>query len=77
MSLALETKVDGLIARVQELEDELAGRSHAPQLDMDHRHLDTSWLLSTSTIVFLMQLGFAMLEAGMCRQNNVSFAPAL
>ena len=25
----------------------------------------------TSTIVFLMQLGFAMLECGMCRQNNV------
>ena len=25
----------------------------------------------TSAIVFLMQLGFAMLECGMCRQNNV------
>ena len=27
--------------------------------------------IMTSTIVFLMQLGFAMLEGGMCRQNNV------
>lgn len=32
---------------------------------------DVAWKLLTSTFVFLMQLGFAMIEAGMSRQVNV------
>ena len=32
---------------------------------------DVLWKLMTSTLVFLMQLGFAMIESGMCRQVNV------
>jgi len=60
-----------LTERVAYLEAELNGQVTAPALDSDHKHLDTSWLLLTSAIVFLMQLGFAMLESGMCRQNNV------
>ena len=57
--------------RIALLEAQLQGSVNAPILDRDHKHLDTSWLIITSTIVFLMQLGFAMLEAGMCRENNV------
>ena len=32
---------------------------------------DVQWKLLSSTFVFLMQLGFAMIESGMCRQVNV------
>ena len=66
-----DAQIARLEARVTELEHQLDGSAHSKQLDMDHMHLDTDWLILTSTIVFLMQLGFAMLEAGMCRENNV------
>ena len=33
--------------------------------------VDTSWILSSAALVILMQLGFAMLEAGTVRANNV------
>ena len=32
---------------------------------------DALWTLVSSTLLFLMQLGFAMVESGMCRQVNV------
>ena len=32
---------------------------------------DIQWKLLSSTFVFLMQLGFAMIESGMCREVNV------
>ena len=31
-----------------------------------------SWILLTAAVVFFMQYGFALLEAGMCRKNNVT-----
>ena len=31
---------------------------------------DVEWKLVASTFVFFMQLGFAMVESGMCRQVN-------
>ncbi len=33
--------------------------------------LDTVWVLFTSCLVFLMIIGFSLLEAGFCRQKNV------
>ena len=33
--------------------------------------MDAAWVISCATLVFLMQLGFAQLEAGMCRPKNV------
>jgi Amt family ammonium transporter len=45
--------------------------------DMEMNHnavllpMDAAWVLSCATLVFLMQLGFAQLEAGMCRPKNV------
>ena len=33
--------------------------------------MDASWVLTCATLVFLMQLGFAQLESGMCRPKNV------
>ena len=68
----LEVLVHQLAARVEQLEAELDGHDHAPPVIIrTAEHLDTSWILITSSLVFLMQLGFAMLESGMCRQNNV------
>ena len=32
---------------------------------------DVEWKVLTSAFVFMMQLGFAMVESGMCRQVNV------
>lgn len=32
---------------------------------------DTAWVLTTAPLVLLMQLGFAMLEAGSVREHNV------
>ena len=71
---ALQSTIELLEQRVATLENELmadAGIKAAPAIISAERHLDTSWLLITSSLVFLMQLGFAMLEGGMCRQNNV------
>jgi len=33
--------------------------------------MDMAWVIGCATLVFLMQLGFAQLEAGMCRPKNV------
>jgi len=32
--------------------------------------MDTMWVLLTATLVFFMNLGFAMLESGLCRAKN-------
>ena len=34
--------------------------------------MDAAWVISCATLVFLMQLGFAQLEAGMCRPKMSS-----
>ena len=33
--------------------------------------MDASWVLTCATLVFLMQLGFAQLEAGLVQTKNV------
>lgn len=43
----------------------------AARLDMQQRALDAAWVLSSMILVMLMQLGFAMLEAGIVREQNV------
>jgi len=32
--------------------------------------LDTAWVLFTAFLVFFMNLGFAMVESGLCRAKN-------
>ena len=38
---------------------------------MDARSLDTVWILLAAVLVFFMQAGFAMVEAGFTRAKNV------
>jgi hypothetical protein len=33
--------------------------------------IDTGWIVLCGTLILLMQVGFAMLESGMVRENNV------
>ena len=37
---------------------------------MDARALDTVWILLAAVLVFFMQAGFAMVEAGFTRAKN-------
>jgi len=67
---------EDLLQRIAALEAQMLSLTQASEADVawddqSKQDIDTSWLIITSTIVFLMQLGFAMLEGGMCRQNNV------
>lgn len=41
-----------------------------PNAALEHgdRPEDLQWKILTATLVFLMQLGFAMIDSGMCRQ---------
>ena len=41
------------------------------QLDSLHNELDTFYLFWAATLVFSMQLGFALLSAGAVRNKNV------
>jgi hypothetical protein len=78
--LQAQAMVSDLEARLAALEAQLASMTMNEakafkSLQIDEKQaghdINTSWLILTSTLVFLMQLGFAMLECGMCRQNNV------
>ncbi len=51
----------------QETDDEIAR-----QIDDLIAAIDTAWLLVTAFLVFLMQAGFAMLEAGFVRAKNTA-----
>ena len=50
---------------------ELAINEVGGELDTVLLPMDAAWVLSCATLVFLMQLGFAQLEAGICRPKNV------
>ena len=39
-------------------------------MDMNKIALDTIWVLFTAFLVFFMNLGFAMVESGLCRAKN-------
>ncbi|MEO8070256.1 MAG: ammonia permease, partial [Acidobacteriota bacterium] len=42
----------------------------APAIDNTKVALDTIWVLVTAFMVFFMNLGFAMVESGLCRSKN-------
>jgi Amt family ammonium transporter len=49
----------------------LAGaQDQAPAIDNTKVALDTIWVLVTAFLVFFMNLGFAMVESGLCRAKN-------
>ena len=54
----------------------LVGTASAQEVDEEVLDLiaaiDTAWLLVTAFLVFLMQAGFAMLEAGFVRSKNTA-----
>ncbi len=45
-------------------------QSAAPSIDETKVAIDTTWTLITAFLVFIMNLGFAMLESGLCRAKN-------
>lgn len=51
-------------------ETQLIARFEAEQAELA-ASIDTTWVLSSAVLVLLMQLGFAMLEAGSVRSQNV------
>ena len=42
----------------------------APAIDNTKVAMDTMWTLITAFLVFFMNLGFAMVESGLCRAKN-------
>jgi Amt family ammonium transporter len=48
----------------------LAAQPQAPAIDNTKVALDTMWTLLTAFLVFFMNLGFAMVESGLCRAKN-------
>ncbi len=45
-------------------------QSAAPSIDETKVAIDTTWTLITAFLVFFMNLGFAMVESGLCRAKN-------
>ena len=72
--MGMEDELEALRLQVAEMAKQMAdltsqlsdGRllGEEPPEGQTTRDINISWLLLTSTIVFLMQLGFAMLECG-------------
>ena len=48
----------------------LAAQDAAPQIDNTKVAMDTMWTLITAFLVFFMNLGFALVESGLCRAKN-------
>jgi ammonium transporter, Amt family len=49
----------------------LAAQTAAPEIDNTKVALDTIWTMVAAFLVFFMNLGFAMVESGLCRAKNV------
>jgi Amt family ammonium transporter len=47
-----------------------AAAPDAPEIDNTKVALDTIWVMVTAFMVFFMNLGFAMVESGLCRAKN-------
>jgi len=47
-----------------------AAAAAAPEIDNTKVALDTIWVMITAFMVFFMNLGFAMVESGLCRAKN-------
>ena len=67
--------IEALQAQLTEQAAALASLQHDPQAATLAKAgvtpADVEWKVLTSAFVFMMQLGFAMVESGMCRQVNV------
>ena len=61
----------GIIQEYKEGGEIMAGHALDLELTGGISPMDMGWVLGCATLVFLMQLGFASLEAGMCRPENV------
>jgi len=48
----------------------MAQDAAAPQIDNTKVGMDTMWTLVTAFLVFFMNLGFALVESGLCRAKN-------
>ncbi len=51
--------------------EEATVASNADSIALVQQHLDLVWVLFASVLVFLMQPGFALVEAGLTRAKNV------
>ena len=73
VAAASESELDVLRLEVQNLRAALEHVQSEFGTDVEHggRPGDVQWKLLVAAFVFLMQLGFAMIEAGSCRQVNV------
>jgi Amt family ammonium transporter len=52
------------------LMDVISAQGQAPTIDNSKVALDTVWTLLTAFLVFFMNLGFALVESGLCRAKN-------
>eukprot|EP00440_Ansanella_granifera_P027925 gb/GFBE01030341.1/.p1 GENE.gb/GFBE01030341.1/~~gb/GFBE01030341.1/.p1 ORF type:complete len:727 (+),score=116.74 gb/GFBE01030341.1/:1-2181(+) len=68
-----DANVTELLERIHKLEKlvNLQMLQHADFAEESGIAMDTSWVLSSTTLAFLMQVGFALLEAGCVREQNV------
>jgi len=48
----------------------MAQEAATPQIDNTKVGMDTMWTLITAFLVFFMNLGFALVESGLCRAKN-------
>ena len=48
----------------------LDAQAASPTIDQNKVAIDTVWVLITAFLVFFMNLGFAMVESGLCRAKN-------
>ena len=72
-----DERVDALVAEVQRLSAIVAQlqpvsstNSSSPSRFYERTPLDVMWGLATTFIIFMMQIGFGMLEAGTVRAKN-------
>ncbi|MGL5835160.1 MAG: ammonium transporter [Waterburya sp.] len=74
MAIAIKYKYFLIIGIVLFLvvEPAVAHRSSSAALLEASIRLDTLWLIVTGCLVFFMNAGFAMLEAGLCQQRNAT-----
>ncbi|KAL1527742.1 hypothetical protein AB1Y20_009127 [Prymnesium parvum] len=71
--MACGSNITCFAERLALLESRMAGNLTEELLDVaaQNHPLDTAWVLTCGALVFLMQLGFAMLESGSVREQNV------
>jgi len=61
-----DVTLDVIVARIEAMEQQILETSQST-----NSALDTSWVFQSAILVLLMQIGFAMLESGIVREQNV------